>query len=77
MSPRERKNMAASVKQRLLDLAKARGEEFNFLLARYAVERLLFRLEQSEHGRDIALTIVLDSPQENRILRRGPPGIHQ
>jgi predicted nucleotidyltransferase component of viral defense system len=40
-------NIAASVKQRLLDLARKRGEDFNTLLARYAVERFLYRLSKS------------------------------
>jgi hypothetical protein len=34
--PRDR---AASVRQRLLKLAKERGEEFNFVLLRYGLER--------------------------------------
>mgnify|MGYP003730678881 CR=1 FL=1 len=36
--------MAASVRARLLNQAKARGEEFERTLARFAGERLLFRL---------------------------------
>jgi len=36
MSSRPSRNTAASVKQRLLNLAVARGEDFNFLLTRYA-----------------------------------------
>jgi predicted nucleotidyltransferase component of viral defense system len=43
-------NLAASVYQRLLNLSHARGEEFNFLLARYAIERLLYRLSQSRYA---------------------------
>jgi hypothetical protein len=38
------KNLAHSVRDRLLKLAKARGEDFNFVLVRYALERLLYRL---------------------------------
>lgn len=45
--PRDR---AASVRQRLLNIAKERGEEFNFVLLRYGLERLLFRLGQSRHA---------------------------
>jgi len=55
MSPRQARNVAASVKQRLLNLAGERGEEFNFLLTRYAVERLLYRLDQSKHASDFVL----------------------
>ena len=47
MSPRPIRDMAASVKQRLLNLAKMRGEDFNFILDRFVVERFLFRLSQS------------------------------
>jgi hypothetical protein len=35
---------AASIHARLLARAKARGEDFNFTLTRYAVERFLYRL---------------------------------
>lgn len=43
-------NVAASVKQRLLNLARDTGEEFNFVLIRYGIERLLYRLSQTEHA---------------------------
>lgn len=43
------KNIAASVKARLLNVAAKRGEEFNLILARYGIERLLFRLSQSPY----------------------------
>ena len=42
-------NRAVSVKARLLNLAKARGEELEQVLVRYGVERLLHRLSVSEH----------------------------
>lgn len=42
-------NTAASVKQRLLNLARKRGVEFNQLLTWYGIERLLFRLSRSSH----------------------------
>lgn len=38
-----------SIKQRLANLARKRGEDFNRLLVRYALERFLYRLSQSEH----------------------------
>lgn len=41
------KNVAASVRQRLLNLSRERGEEFNLLLIRYGIERFLYRLSQS------------------------------
>jgi predicted nucleotidyltransferase component of viral defense system len=40
--------MAASVRQRLLNLAHERNEEFQRVLIRYAIERLLYRLSLSE-----------------------------
>ena len=42
-------NIAASVRQRLLNLARERKEDFGLLLTKYALERLLFRVSQSEH----------------------------
>lgn len=44
------KNIAASVKSRLQNAANRRGEDFNLLLLRYGIERLLFRLSQSIHA---------------------------
>ncbi len=52
---KERKNTAASVKQRLLNLSRARGEEFNLLLVRFGIERLLYRLGRSEHASEFVL----------------------
>ncbi len=43
------RNMAASVRQRLANRARERGETFDIVLTRYALERLLFRLGQSGH----------------------------
>jgi predicted nucleotidyltransferase component of viral defense system len=42
-------NIAASVKQRLLNLARAEGQVFDVLLVRFALERLLYRLANSKH----------------------------
>jgi len=44
-----RKNTAASVGNRLLELARQRGEDFQLILTRYGLERLLYRLGQSEY----------------------------
>jgi hypothetical protein len=38
------KDVAASIRQRLLTLSKQRNEDFTFLLVRYGLERLLYRL---------------------------------
>ena len=43
------RNIAASVRQRLLNRARERGEDFNFLFTRYANERLLYRLSESRY----------------------------
>ena len=42
-------NIAASVKQRLLDLARRDGRVFDIVLVRYALERLLYRLSKSAY----------------------------
>ena len=46
----EPKDVPASIRQRLLNLAKERREDFTFILIRYGLERLLVRLSQSEHA---------------------------
>lgn len=43
-------NAAASVRARLLNVAKAQGVDFNQLLVRFALERILYRLSRSEHA---------------------------
>lgn len=43
-------NVAASVRARLLNLAKAQGIDFNQVLVRFALERILYRLTQSQHA---------------------------
>lgn len=40
-------NLAASIHDRLLNLARQRREEFQFVLTSYVIERLLYRLSQS------------------------------
>jgi predicted nucleotidyltransferase component of viral defense system len=47
---REIKNVGASVRARLLRLSKANGQSFDLVLTRFALERLLFRLSQSQHA---------------------------
>lgn len=48
-------NTAHSVKDRLLKLSKERGEDFNFVLVRYGLERLLYRLSRSSHAEQFVL----------------------
>jgi len=47
--PKKAWNVAASHRARLLALARERGEDFQFLLGRWATERFLYRLSRSEH----------------------------
>ena len=51
-------NLAASIRQRLKNLAKTSGESFNLILVRYGLERLLYR-------------ITLTQPSELFILKGG------
>ena len=50
-----RVNLPASVHARLLNLARERGEDFQLVLTRYAIERLLYRLSRSPHARRFVL----------------------
>lgn len=43
-------NVAASVRARLLNIAKSQRVDFNQVLVRYALERILYRLTQSPHA---------------------------
>lgn len=43
-------NTAASVRARLLNVAKAQASDFNQVLVRFALERILYRLTQSPHA---------------------------
>jgi hypothetical protein len=62
------KNVAASARQRLLELARRGGEDFQWLLTRHAIERLLHRLSRSGHAADFVLkgaqlfALWIDSP---------------
>ena len=55
MNKKRPKNSPASVRQRLLNLARQRNEEFQLVLTRYAIERLLYRLSASKHGDEFTL----------------------
>ena len=43
-------NLSASILARLLTLAKQRGDDYNLLLNRYGMERLLARVSTSPHA---------------------------
>lgn len=49
MSERESKGRAESIRQRLRNELRARGEDVTLGLPRYAVERFLYRLSRSHH----------------------------
>ena len=48
--PKNAQDVAASVRARLLNIAKAEQTDFNAVLVRYALERFLYRLGQSAHA---------------------------
>jgi predicted nucleotidyltransferase component of viral defense system len=48
-------NIGASVRARLLNLAKERNQPFELLLTRYTLERLLYRLSTSKHREKFVL----------------------
>ena len=77
--PEKSRNVGASVRQRLLNLAQARGQPLELLLTRYALERLLHRLSLSPYRNRfvlkgaLLLTTWFDEP--HRATRPRPPGL--
>jgi hypothetical protein len=55
MSRETPKNLAASVNARLLAQARQSKQEFQLLLIRYGLERLMYRLSQSGHRDDFVM----------------------
>ena len=49
------RNLSASVRTRLLSLAQGRGEDYQRVLGRYAIERFLYRLGRSKYRDKFAL----------------------
>jgi len=49
MTGDQQKNMAASVRQRLLNISREQREDFQLILIRFALERLISRISQSEY----------------------------
>jgi len=45
----EIKNLRASVRQKLLNLAQERNDDFGLILTKYGLERMLFRLSKSKY----------------------------
>lgn len=62
-------NLSASIRAQLLKIAKAQAVDFNQVLVRFALERILFRLTQSPHADRFLLkgallfTLWYDMPQ--------------
>ena len=63
MTPRSEplKNVGASVRARLTDKARTRGDDVQLFLLRFAIERLIYRLAQSKHRDDFTL---VNSPNQ-------------
>lgn len=55
MTREKRKNTAASIRARLLALAQSKGEDYQRVLGRYAIERFLSRLGRSTYRDKFAL----------------------
>ncbi|MCO4761458.1 MAG: nucleotidyl transferase AbiEii/AbiGii toxin family protein [Myxococcales bacterium] len=55
MTSSKLKNLPASVRARLLNLARDKGEDFAGLLTRYVLERFMYRLGSSEHAERFVL----------------------
>ncbi len=70
MRKRQPINLAASVRQQLLNQARDKGEDFNLVLTRYALERLLYRLARSQYvNRFVLKGAMLFALWANRVYR--------
>lgn len=73
MNTSGKKNLSASIRQRLLNLSKERDIAFDLVLVRFAIERLLYRLSCSEHAEAFllkgAMLFAVWSPQAHRPTR--------
>lgn len=49
------KDIAASVRQKLRNLARERREDFDYVLRQYVMQRLLYRLSLSQYTDDFLL----------------------
>lgn len=81
------RDVGRSVRARLLNRARATGEDFQLVLTRYANERLLYRLASSQHASDFVLkgaalfTLWTGNPhratRDLDLLGFGDPGIER
>lgn len=65
-------NIGASVRARLLKLAKERREDYQLLLTSYANERFLHRLSISEHASSFLFSRARPYSRSGRGLPTGP-----
>lgn len=67
------KDMAASVRQRLLNISRAEGRVFDVVLVTYGLERLISRLSASDHKNSFILKggmlVTLWTKDQNRVTR--------
>lgn len=59
---KSKENSPASVRQRLLNLARDKGQVFDVVLVAYGLERLMHRLSISEHRDSFVLGIPTNVP---------------
>lgn len=70
MNEKHSRNTAASVRQRLLNLARERGMDFGLMLTNFAIERFLYRLSISQHECDFVIKgAVLFRVWSNEVFR--------
>ena len=55
MSGKPANNLVASIRQRLLNISKERGEDPNLVFIRYVVERMLYRITRPKHSNQFVL----------------------
>ncbi len=70
---RSPQNMAASIRQRLLNLARENGRDFNVVLVAFGLERLIYRVSVSAHKNRFVLKggmlVTLWTTDEDRFTR--------
>ncbi|HEU4639913.1 MAG TPA: nucleotidyl transferase AbiEii/AbiGii toxin family protein, partial [Candidatus Binatia bacterium] len=49
------RNISASVEKRLLNLSRKSGEDFQYVLMRYGLERLMYRLSRSVYAKEFVV----------------------
>ena len=69
------KNIPASVRQKLLNLAQKRNDDFGLILTKYGLERILFRLSKSKYRNIFVLkgALLFELWTRNGIVQRATP----